>query len=55
MLRAAGTRPLPTTSAPKRLVFSELARVGKALASPVRLELLDLLAQGRAASTSWRA
>lgn len=35
-----------TPSSPKRLVFSELARVGKALASGLRLELLDLLAQG---------
>lgn len=34
--------PLP----PKRLVFNELARLGKALASGARLELLDLLAQG---------
>lgn len=31
---------------PKQVVFIELARVGKALASGVRLELLDLLAQG---------
>src|SRR4029450_7559555 len=31
---------------PKREVFQELARVGNALASAVRLELLELLAQG---------
>jgi rhodanese-related sulfurtransferase/DNA-binding transcriptional ArsR family regulator len=31
---------------PKREVFTELARVGNALASAVRLELLELLAQG---------
>jgi len=31
---------------PKREVFRELARVGNALASAVRLELLELLAQG---------
>lgn len=30
---------------PKSVVFSELARIGKALASPVRLELLDWLCQ----------
>lgn len=30
---------------PKRAVFAELRRIGKALASPLRLELLDLLAQ----------
>jgi rhodanese-related sulfurtransferase/DNA-binding transcriptional ArsR family regulator len=35
----------PDTS-PKRLVFDELARLGKALASGARLELLDFLAQG---------
>jgi rhodanese-related sulfurtransferase len=31
---------------PKREVFAQLARVGNALASSVRLELLELLAQG---------
>ncbi len=31
---------------PKREVFDNLARIGTALASPVRLELLELLAQG---------
>ena len=30
----------------KTLLYEQFARVGKALASPVRLELLDLLAQG---------
>ena len=30
----------------KNLVYSNLARVGQALASPTRIELLDLLAQG---------
>lgn len=39
------SEPNPELS-PDRLVYSELARVGKALASGVRLELLDLLAQG---------
>lgn len=32
--------------AAKRAVFEQFARVGKALAHPARLELLDLLAQG---------
>jgi rhodanese-related sulfurtransferase len=31
---------------PKREVFRDLARIGTALSSPVRLELLELLAQG---------
>lgn len=31
---------------PKRSVFENLARIGTALSSPVRLELLELLAQG---------
>jgi rhodanese-related sulfurtransferase len=31
---------------PKRAVFENLARLGTALSSPVRLELLELLAQG---------
>jgi rhodanese-related sulfurtransferase len=31
---------------PKRAVFENLARIGTALSSPVRLELLELLAQG---------
>ena len=31
---------------PKREVFENLARIGTALASPVRLDLLELLAQG---------
>lgn len=35
----------PTGRALKDAVYGELARVGKALASPLRLELLDLLAQ----------
>jgi len=35
----------PSPRALKDAVYAELARVGKALASPVRLELLDLLAQ----------
>lgn len=46
MSRRQPFRPDPISPSPKRLVFSELARVGKALASGVRLELLDLLAQG---------
>jgi rhodanese-related sulfurtransferase/DNA-binding transcriptional ArsR family regulator len=35
-----------STHSPKREVFAQLARVGNALASSVRLELLELLAQG---------
>ena len=35
-----------STHSPKRDVFAQLARVGNALASGVRLELLELLAQG---------
>jgi rhodanese-related sulfurtransferase len=35
-----------STHNPKREVFAQLARVGSALASGVRLELLELLAQG---------
>lgn len=31
---------------PKTRVYAEFARIGKALASPARLEILDLLAQG---------
>jgi rhodanese-related sulfurtransferase len=31
---------------PKRAVFENLARIGTALSSPVRLEILELLAQG---------
>ena len=30
----------------KMALYEQFARVGKALANPVRLELLDLLAQG---------
>ena len=30
----------------KMALYGQLARVGKALANPARLELLDLLAQG---------
>ena len=30
----------------KMALYEQLARVGKALANPARLELLDLLAQG---------
>ena len=38
----------PTTDQPslKVVVYEQIARLGKAVASPVRLELLDLLAQG---------
>jgi rhodanese-related sulfurtransferase len=46
MAQRAAPPPLPTVTPPKRIVFDELARLGKALASGVRLELLDLLAQG---------
>lgn len=37
----------------KNALFTEFAAVGKALGSPTRLELLDILAQGPVASTSW--
>lgn len=46
MSQSASPRANLATSSPKRLVFAELARIGKALASSVRLELLDWLAQG---------
>lgn len=46
MPRLPTRRRSPTSDSRQRLVFAELARVGKALASGVRLELLDLLAQG---------
>ena len=36
----------------KDALYAEFAAVGKALGNPKRLELLDLLAQGPAASTS---
>ena len=32
--------------AAKQRIYEQFARIGKALASPSRLELLDLLAQG---------
>lgn len=35
-----------TSPGPKRQVFESLARIGTALSSPVRLDLLELLAQG---------
>lgn len=35
-----------STNAPKRDVFTQLARIGNALSSPLRLEFLELLAQG---------
>jgi rhodanese-related sulfurtransferase/predicted transcriptional regulator len=37
---------LSNTANPKREVFENLARIGTALSSPIRLELLELLAQG---------
>jgi rhodanese-related sulfurtransferase/DNA-binding transcriptional ArsR family regulator len=37
---------MSTPSNPKREVFANLARIGTALSSPVRLEFLELLAQG---------
>ena len=39
----------------KDALYAEFAAVGKVLGSPKRLELLDLLAQGRAASRSFAA
>lgn len=35
-----------TPQSPKDLIYDQFARIGKALASPARLELLDLLSQG---------
>ena len=35
-----------SSKSPKRDVFTQLARIGTALSSPVRLEFLELLAQG---------
>ena len=32
--------------APKRRIYEQFARVGKAVSAPKRLELLDLLCQG---------
>ena len=37
---------MPSQARPKDTLFEQFARVGKALASPKRLELLDILAQG---------
>ncbi|MGH3116916.1 MAG: ArsR/SmtB family transcription factor, partial [Gaiellales bacterium] len=37
---------MSTDSGPKNALFEQFARVGKALSSPKRLELLDVLAQG---------
>jgi len=39
---AAKTRPTPL----KAVIYEQIARIGKAAASPSRLELLDLLSQG---------
>src|SRR5260370_40959677 len=36
----------PPVSGPKHLAFDQFARLARALGSPHRLELLDLLAQG---------
>jgi rhodanese-related sulfurtransferase len=41
-----GARSLSKTINPKREVFENLARIGTALSSPVRLDLLELIAQG---------
>jgi rhodanese-related sulfurtransferase len=41
-----GEPPLSNPVNPKRAVFENLARIGTALSSAVRLELLELLAQG---------
>ncbi|WP_067827013.1 ArsR/SmtB family transcription factor [Actinomadura kijaniata] len=38
--------PDRNTASPKTRVYEEFAKIGKALANPARLELLDLLAQG---------
>lgn len=39
-------QPVPTAARFKSTIYEHVARIGKALASPRRLELLDLLAQG---------
>ena len=39
-------RPAPMPDSPKQRLLAEFARIGKAVASPRRLDLLDLLAQG---------
>ena len=36
----------PVTDSPRDRLYEQFARIGKALASPARLELLDLLSQG---------
>ena len=38
----------------KAQLYAQFARLGKALASPQRLELLDLLAQGERLAGDWR-
>lgn len=36
----------PSNPTPKELIYDQFSRIGKALASPARLEMLDLLSQG---------
>ena len=43
--QSAGTSGSTMSTSPKREVFENLARVGTALSSPVRIEFLELLAQ----------
>jgi DNA-binding transcriptional ArsR family regulator/rhodanese-related sulfurtransferase len=44
--RHAGRRGTADQRARKAVLYEQFARIGKALANPARLELLDLLAQG---------
>ena len=37
----------------KDAIYEQFARIGKAVSSPKRLELLDLLSQGRFAEAAW--
>ena len=45
-MRTTTSRPSPPAARFKSTIYEHLARIGKALASPRRLELLDLLSQG---------
>jgi hypothetical protein len=46
--------PTGPTRNPKQALFEPLAVIARALGSGARLELLDFLAQGSAASRTWR-
>ena len=38
---------MPTSESPTRQLLDEFARIGKAVSSPRRLDLIDLLSQGQ--------